>query len=283
MATRSDHIAAAITQRTHLRFSGIGDSLHSSAKSISLRTADLPIGEGLVLALRLTPTRIECEVRPETFARALLDTLHEPDNDGRPLFDSIAGWVHSRSGRIRIHTRNGTYRAEIPTDRWPTDWSEFRLSVSSAPFPLRESTPADTEAAIIEWGCATASLMMTLLPIEEKQESGEEEGTLTRVIANRYERSRRNRAAALTIHGTSCAGCGIDFGAKYGPAFIGRIHVHHKIPVSQMGPGYVVNPSTDLIPLCPNCHHVVHTQDPPLTVEELKELLAAARTTKPSE
>jgi len=34
-----------------------------------------------------------------------------------------------------------------------------------------------------------------------------------------------------------------------------------------------VNPVNDLIPVCPNCHWVIHLSDPPQTVEEVKALL----------
>jgi 5-methylcytosine-specific restriction protein A len=54
----------------------------------------------------------------------------------------------------------------------------------------------------------------------------------------------------------------------------GFVHVHHVTPVSEIGPGYVVNPATDLVPLCPNCHAMAHRSSPPLAVEALKKLLA---------
>ena len=36
---------------------------------------------------------------------------------------------------------------------------------------------------------------------------------------------------------------------------------------------YRLNPETDLVPVCPNCHAMLHTSEPPLSVDELKARL----------
>src|SRR5690606_9654551 len=95
----------------------------------------------------------------------------------------------------------------------------------------------------------------------------------TAVLVNRYERDRRNRAAALAIHGHVCKACDADLGVNYGSAADGLVEIHHLTPVSQLGPDYIINPITDLIPLCPNCHAVAHRRDPPYSVIELKKMI----------
>ena len=99
------------------------------------------------------------------------------------------------------------------------------------------------------------------------------EGACVRVEINRYERSRINRAACIEIHGESCLVCGFNFGREYGEAGRGFINVHHVVPVSRLGPGYRINPVTDLVPLCPNCHAMAHRFDPPASVNTLRALL----------
>jgi predicted HNH restriction endonuclease len=42
-----------------------------------------------------------------------------------------------------------------------------------------------------------------------------------------------------------------------------------------MGAGYTVNPVTDLVPICSNCHSVVHLTNPPRNVDELKAVFEA--------
>lgn len=99
------------------------------------------------------------------------------------------------------------------------------------------------------------------------------EGALKRVVGSRFERNSRARNACIAHYGTSCAVCGFSFEEAYGE--IGRtfIHVHHRVPVSAIGESYEVNPIKDLIPVCPNCHAMIHRTDPPLSVDELKRLI----------
>jgi 5-methylcytosine-specific restriction protein A len=103
------------------------------------------------------------------------------------------------------------------------------------------------------------------------------EGGVRTVHVNRYERDPQARRACLQRWGTTCTACGIDFGQRYGDIGNGYIHVHHLTPVSQMVPGYRVDPITDLRPLCPNCHAMVHTSDPPITPAQLKALLISRK------
>ncbi len=71
----------------------------------------------------------------------------------------------------------------------------------------------------------------------------------------------------------------MDFGDVYGDFAQGFIHVHHKTPVSQAARDgqYRLNPKTDLVPVCPNCHAMLHRHpDDPCTVEKLKQLMEQA-------
>ncbi len=104
----------------------------------------------------------------------------------------------------------------------------------------------------------------------DSSEMGMPEGAVTKVLVNKYERSPRNRAACLAHYGSSCQGCGFSFAEKYGAIASGYIHVHHLVPVSQIGHDYYVNPIEDLIPLCPNCHAAIHLQTPPFNLEQLR-------------
>ena len=99
------------------------------------------------------------------------------------------------------------------------------------------------------------------------------EGTVLRVSVNRYERDAKARAACLRHHGTRCAVCALDFSERYGEIGVGFIHVHHKKPLSQLRPNYRLNPIKDLVPVCPNCHAMLHRREPPYDVEQLRAIL----------
>lgn len=87
----------------------------------------------------------------------------------------------------------------------------------------------------------------------------------------KYERSSKNREAAIRIHGTKCMICGFDFGQKYGELGKGYIEVHHIKPLATLEQEVVVNPETDLICVCANCHRMLHRfKNYIVTVEELK-------------
>ena len=100
------------------------------------------------------------------------------------------------------------------------------------------------------------------------------EGTVRRVSTNRYERSQAARTTCIAHHGALCAVCRLDFEKMYGEIGRGYIHVHHIVPVSQMGDNYKVDAVKDLVPVCPNCHAMLHSGvDRPRTVEELRALI----------
>jgi len=103
----------------------------------------------------------------------------------------------------------------------------------------------------------------------------DEEGRRRIALHVAYERSRKNRAMALRIHGTTCAACGFNFNKVYGAAFArGFIEVHHVRSITEKNGG-LVNPQTDLIPLCSNCHSMAHRERGRiLSLGELRSLIA---------
>jgi predicted HNH restriction endonuclease len=109
---------------------------------------------------------------------------------------------------------------------------------------------------------------------EEISEGSYREGQGIQITVNRYERDASARAACLNHFGSFCQICKVDLSTFYGPIAAGLVHVHHLRPLSQVAGEYEVRPDQDLIPVCPNCHAVVHRHDPPLTPEEVCEMIA---------
>ncbi len=111
---------------------------------------------------------------------------------------------------------------------------------------------------------------------------GEEElneGEMRQVIMNRYERNHEARERCIAIKGYRCAVCGIDFKEIYGEIGEGFIHVHHTTPISSIGKGYTIDVLNDLVPVCPNCHAMIHKKNPPFTVAEMNDILTHKKTT----
>ena len=107
------------------------------------------------------------------------------------------------------------------------------------------------------------------------------EGAELAVVSDRFERNKKARALCIAAHGAVCAICGFDFGAVYGPSFAGTIDVHHRTPLNEIRQDYVVDPVRDLVPVCPNCHRVLHSRPGggAYTVEEVRALLEHGRWT----
>lgn len=99
------------------------------------------------------------------------------------------------------------------------------------------------------------------------------EGAVTLVSVNAYERSARAVSACKAHYGTTCVICEFNFGKVYGEIGRGYIHVHHLIQLADIGKDYEVDPIRDLRPVCPNCHSMLHQRRPPLSIEELKQIV----------
>ena len=101
------------------------------------------------------------------------------------------------------------------------------------------------------------------------------EGSIQQVLINRYERNKEAREECIKYYGFSCQVCGFNFSNTYGNIGTNFIHVHHVIPISNIKKDYAVNPIKDLIPVCPNCHAMLHRliDDKYLTLEELKQIV----------
>lgn len=99
------------------------------------------------------------------------------------------------------------------------------------------------------------------------------EGNVKKVLVNSYERNSQARLECLKHHGYNCFVCEINFVERYGELGKNFIHVHHLKQLSKIKKGYKVNPITDLNPVCPNCHAMLHRRNPPLTIEQLREVI----------
>ena len=110
-----------------------------------------------------------------------------------------------------------------------------------------------------------------------RDEGADSEGEAHLSTSIRYERSRANRMRCLAFHGARCAVCGFDPVEFYGQDFREVIEVHHIVPISQMGGPRKIDPKTDLIPLCPNCHRAIHKTNPPTMPEKLRSIIESKR------
>lgn len=116
------------------------------------------------------------------------------------------------------------------------------------------------------------------VPTEHQTKDYYFEGAMRHVSTNVDERNRTARDECVKTHGSTCVICGFNFQASYGAGAAGvypcasrNTTIHNRSSVQ----AYKVNPVKDLVPLCPNCHSVVHLVNPPHSIEQVKNMFLA--------
>ena len=180
-----------------------------------------------------------------------------------------------------VPSRNGYYFPDKdPLEKlWPMVWklnAAFIKRIGNLKRRLHPQSRAKYEPAVLEFLRQELNQPVPnpgtdlSLPEEIGESQVFYEGARKRVSVNAYERSPAARRICLEHHGTRCAVCAQDMSEIYGPVADGLIHVHHLKPLSEIKEDYEINPIADLLPVCPNCHAVIHRRKPPYTIEELK-------------
>lgn len=93
------------------------------------------------------------------------------------------------------------------------------------------------------------------------------ETSLTEEIEANY----RWRIETQKMHGTHCSLCGLQYLSIYGEAGKGRLEIHLRDGLKQGDP---IKVASDLIPVCANCHNILHTGIAP---EELGAMIRLNR------
>lgn len=139
------------------------------------------------------------------------------------------------------------------------------------------------EALEAKWQAHLNTLGVTAISSRDSQKSlgTYQEGKLSRVTVNRYERDREARQKCIDHYGAVCCACEFSFAEFYGEN-LGRhfIHVHHLNPIASQGGEYRIDPINDLNPVCPNCHAMLHRETPPLSIEQLRKYIKEQRDLK---
>lgn len=99
------------------------------------------------------------------------------------------------------------------------------------------------------------------------------EGKPREITLTKHERNPLARRICIEHFGCFCQVCYFDFFKCYGELGKGYIQVHHKTKISSIEDNHTIDPENDLIPVCPNCHVMLHVKDPCLTIEELRNII----------
>lgn len=231
----------------------------------SIRVASIEEGKGVRLFVAHDFLQWRFSLQLEDYSRHLSDLLRQRLEEREEQFQSILSTLSQKAAELEVlpvvteadshpqpHQQNLWIRAVLEYSRHESALeAAFRSLITILSLPL--------------------SLLEESVVWEEAQTDYRYEGAVVVKKSRAYERSRFNRAVCLSHYGFQCRGCGQNMDEKYGPLSTKVIDVHHIVPVSKMGGPKRLDPLRDLVPLCPTCHRVVHSENPPLSVSELRK------------
>jgi predicted HNH restriction endonuclease len=163
--------------------------------------------------------------------------------------------------------------AALASDKTFSQWGTYRAHFQGSAFeiPAPVWSVIERVARISESGTTGRAKIARVFT-----QAFYDEGFRRETLTNRAERSAKLVEDAKRVHGTICRACGFDFGSFYGQHGAGFIEMHHKKPVAKLRRGGATNPK-DVVPLCANCHRMVHRGQEILTVARLRRIIARAQ------
>jgi|SRR5882724_10078670 len=149
--------------------------------------------------------------------------------------------------------------------------SKQQWTPQSSGISIRQELTEELEGVWFDFLTTTKKIRFDpFKPTENLNEQTFNEGTVTQVLQTRYERNPFAREQCLKHFGYKCSVCDFDFADFYGEIGKNFIHVHHLAQIASVKKSYSIDPTKDLRPVCPNCHAMLHRQNPAFTIEELK-------------
>lgn len=165
----------------------------------------------------------------------------------------------------------GTLLKQLPMVHWDTPASGMSVPPKSLPILERLWSTINPQQKK-----STVEQEDEFLSEEVVSNASYPEGASRIVQINAYERNTEARRLCIKKWGTRCHVCSFSFPEKYGPLGEQFIHVHHLVPLSSIKKRYHLDPISDLRPVCPNCHAMIHRRSSePLSIAELKAIISS--------
>ena len=239
------------------------------SESAGLRPSGIPLGRGFAIALNNTAYRAQALFIADGFAGPLLRQIGMRSvRELRWLEISSEG---DSKGIRTVLIVNGEI---LGHDRMELPVVLHTLEIEcSTRIP---STATENDASsLVSVGMQCLMMVLAGLDLDEQESlvEGALEGALREHAATRYERSRVNRMRCIRYYGTDCWVCDLSFANAYGAVGSDFIEVHHRVPLSTIAESYVVDPIRDLVPLCSNCHSMIHRRQPVYQPDELRRMI----------
>lgn len=219
--------------------------------------------------------RITMEFIPATYGANFVRNMGTVSYEKKNMFSAFAELILRKGAKITFSI-NGNRADPCDSNRWPEGWQSLAIKVTR--MPVSDGDIINYAEVVYEWNSLMMGMVLSLADIvplsDESDFLGAVEGSKHKCYVNKYERNPINRKICLENKGFSCAVCGFNFKEYYGEIGERYIHVHHTVPVSSMGEQHITNPLRELFPVCPNCHAMLHTCEPPMEIEKLKYIIS---------
>ncbi|NOD36641.1 hypothetical protein GS632_19195 [Ruegeria sp. HKCCD7296] len=185
--------------------------------------------------------------------------FQEYDDHGIP-----AGFREAQKWFVSNPKTQAPYPAKIiwgiATNAKGSDFKSFeaRVGLKKAGFEcadLSKSPPNHNGRRYLEEGAVRSSIR-----------SSRERNPVARALCIEHYRKMNNGNLVCTI-------CHFDFAVAYGPLGEGFMHVHHLNPISEAKDTRRVSPEIDLVPVCPNCHAMIHRGGETRSIVEILRIL----------
>ncbi len=243
-----------------------------------LTPSEIDENDGFSIEVRTTWRTAEARFTPGKFARPLIERMGAALPQARAGFAALAA-AAARKGKLIVRV-NGTELDPAESAPWPTHWQKIEITLKKQGVVFEELDRSQLQQLLGDIIAPMFGMCIALIGIDDVDaDTSALEGTAAEITSRRYERKHVNREICLSVRGRRCYCCNMDFGEVYGPLADGYIEVHHSTPASEMGAGYKINPVTELVPVCSNCHSVVHITSPARSVDEVKAIFNATRAT----
>jgi 5-methylcytosine-specific restriction protein A len=229
--------------------------------------------EGFSIHFRTGWRHAEALFVPGKYSRPLIASLGTAPETSRAAFAALAASA-AKCAVVFLRVNGASVDPRTPS-KWPSVWEKLELSIKRQNIVIEELSDSEFKSLLGDLLVTLFGMVIVLIGVDDfEADEGATEGDAIETVSRRYERKPINRRICLAIRGRHCYCCGLDFGAVYGEVAEGFIEVHHKTAVSEMGPGYHINPVEELFPVCSNCHSVIHLVRPALDPDVLRERIA---------
>ena len=215
---------------------------HDHEYEFRIRLAQIPAPHGFTMRIYDDYLSWKIELHLDVFTAPLISAMQNRYVDRKIGLEPYLDLARVKNNLFDLTINGSTELNEIVDD-----WKDINFVLAKTYFS-EETEFSTLSAVILDFMCIVLFLIIEDTEWTGNEVIGEEEGGAFSEVVRKYERSRYNRALCLKYYGFMCRGCGDKLAEKYGPIGTDVIHVHHIVPVSQMGGSYQLNPIKDLIP-----------------------------------